>query len=220
MSRRGLISAFLFGALALDGVASFQQVSRGNGHAMRQDESLAPSSSRLQLVPGVETIGIAVISAAAGAAAQMPKIQQLEGELVKARAALEKSKGDMVAKIDELEEKLFVMDKAYEEQSAKFMREYEVKKNEEVAKITDKIKTDYAYKVEIEVEKEKSKLLSKQLSEIKLSADQSTKLSEMKLKMEQLENAKAKLESALQKSNAELNRIDEAGKKKGGFWPF
>jgi hypothetical protein len=74
---------------------------------------------------GVETIGIAVVSAAAGAAAQLPRIQELEGELVKARAALEKSKGEMVTKINELEDKLFQMDQAYEEQSAKFMKAYE-----------------------------------------------------------------------------------------------
>jgi hypothetical protein len=177
-------------------------------------------NSRLHLVPGVETIGIAIISAAAGAAAQVPRIQSLEGELVEARGTLEESKTQMVSKINELEEKLFQMDNAYEEQSAKFMAEYEERKNEEVEKITDKIKTDFQYKLEIEVEKEKSKLLTQKLTEVTLGSDQSTKLSEMKLKMDQLRNAKSKLEIALEKSDTELNRIGEAGKKKGGFWPF
>lgn len=178
-----------------------------------------PSSSRLYIV-GVETIGIAVVSAAAGAATQLPRIQELEGELVKARAALEKSKGDMVAKIHELEDKLFQMDKSYEEQSAKFMKEYEQRKNEEVQKITEKIKTDFSYKLEIEVEKEKSRLLSQKLSDVTVSGDQTTKLAEMRIKMDMLESAKEKLEIALQKSETELKRLDKAAKAKGGFWPF
>lgn len=211
-------SAFLVVALAAssEGVFAFHVPQRTRGVAVHD----AASSSRLHVVLGVETIGIAVVSAAAGAAVQMPRIQELEGELVKARSALEKSKGEMVTKISELEDKLFQMDKAYEEQSAKFMKEYEVKKNAEVAKITDKIKTDFVFKLEIEVEKEKSKLLSKQLSEVARTGDQTTKLAEMKIKMDQLENAKAKLEQALKKSETELKRIDEAGKKKSGFWPF
>jgi len=177
------------------------------------------SSSRLHIV-GVETIGIAVVSAAAGAAAQIPRIQELEGELVKARAALEKSKGEMVTKITELEDKLFQMDQAYEEQSAKFMKAYEQRKNEEVQKITEKIKTDFAYKLEIEVEKEKSRLLSQKLTDVKVSGDQTTKLAEMRIKMDMLESAKEKLEVALKKSETELKRLDKAGKAKGGFWPF
>jgi hypothetical protein len=181
--------------------------------------SQSPSSSQLYIV-GVETIGIAVVSAAAGAATQIPRIQELEGELVQARAALEKSKGDMVTKINELEEKLFQMDKAYEEQSAKFMKEYEQRKNEEVQKITEKIKTDFAYKLDIEVEKEKSRLLAQKLSDVKVSGDQTTKLAEMRIKMDMLESAKEKLEIALQKSEAELKRLDKAGKAKNAFWPF
>lgn len=180
---------------------------------------VTPSSSRLHIV-GVETIGIAVVSAAAGAATQLPRIQELEGELVKARAALETSKGEMVAKINELEDKLFQMDQAYEEQSAKFMKEYEQRKNSEVQKITEKIKTDFAYKLEIEVEKEKSRLLSQKLTDVKVSGDQTTKLAEMRIKMDMLESAKEKLEIALNKSETELKRLDKAGKAKSGFWPF
>lgn len=199
-----------------NGVVSFQ-ASRGTTNVI--PTTSPPSSSRLYII-GVETIGIAVVSAAAGAATQMPRIQELEGELASARAALEKSNGDMVSKISELEDKLFQMDKAYEEQSAKFIKEYEQRKNEEVQKITEKIKTDYGYKLEIEVEREKSKLLSEKLSEVTLTGDQTTKLAEMKMKMNLLQNAKEQLETALEKSQAELKRIQDAGKNKGGFWRF
>lgn len=212
------LSSFVIAGSVLEGALAFQL--SGTRISRTLPPNVKTSNSRLNLVPGVETIGIAIVSAAAGAAAQVPRIQELEGELAEAKGSLEQSKLQMVAKINELEEKLFQMDNAYEEQSAKFMKEYETRKNAEVEKIADKIKTDYQYKLEIEVEKEKSKLLSKKLTEVKLGGDQSARLSEMKLKMEQLRMAKEKLETALEKSEHELKRIGEVGKKKSGFWPF
>jgi hypothetical protein len=91
---------------------------------------LQKSTTTRRHIVGVETIGIALVSAMAGAATQVPKIQQLEGELLEARGALEQSREELISKIAELEDKLFLMDKAYEDQSAKFMVEYEKKKNE------------------------------------------------------------------------------------------
>lgn len=212
-----LVALVLLVGLSLEGAESFStaqlssSTNGGGGHH---------HPTRLSVI-GMETIGIAVVSAAAGAAAQVPKIQQLEGELEKARGLLEQSREEMAAKIVELEEKLFLMDKAYEDQSAKFMREYEMKKNEEVAKITDKMKTDFKYKLEIKIEKEKSKLLTQKLSEVTLAGDQTTKLAEMKIQMEQLENAKQNVEKALKKSDSELERLGESKNgKKGNFWFF
>jgi hypothetical protein len=181
---------------------------------------LQKSTTTRRHIVGVETIGIALVSAMAGAATQVPKIQQLEGELLEARGALEQSREELISKIAELEDKLFLMDKAYEDQSAKFMVEYEKKKNEEVEKITDKMKTDFKYKLEIEVEKEKAKLLMKKLSDVSVASDQTTKLAEMKIKMNQLEKAKSKLESALTNSESELKRINESAGKKANSWFF
>ena len=177
--------------------------------------------SRLNVVPGVETIGIALVSAAMGAVSQQPRMNALQEELTEVKGSLEQSQQQMVTKISQLEDRLFQMDNAYEEQSAKFMKEYEERKNREVQKITDKIRTDYQYKLDIEVEKEKSKVLTQTWTDVTLRGDQSAKLSEMKLKMEQLRNAKRKLEMALEKSETELERrLGGDGKKKGGFWPF
>jgi hypothetical protein len=176
------------------------------------------SDSSLHLI-GVETIGIALISAAAGAGSQAPKIQSLESELSDARKALDQSKSDMVLKIEHLEDKLFQMDQAYEVQSATFQKEYNQRKQEEVAKITDKLKTDFQYKLDIKLEKEKSKLLSKQLDQMP-TLDQSGKLAEMRMRQQQLEDAKSKLQSALKTSEAEMERMRAGEKKKGGFWPF
>jgi thiamine biosynthesis lipoprotein ApbE len=82
------------------------------------------------------------------------------------------------------------------------------------------MKTDFKYKLEIEVEKEKAKLLMKKLSDVSVASDQTTKLAEMKIKMNQLEKAKSKLESALTNSESELKRINESAGKKANSWFF
>jgi hypothetical protein len=65
------------------------------------DSGLEGTNGTLLDLPGfiiiiiiTETVGIAMILAAAVAAAQQPKIQELESEVAKARASLETSKED------------------------------------------------------------------------------------------------------------------------------
>ena len=205
----GCLAAFLGVLLSEEGAQSFLTA--------KTFRSAHLPSTRLHIV-GVETIGFALISAAAGAASQVPKIQQLEGELTEARAALEQSKEEMKSRIAELEDKLFLMDKAYEDQSQKFIVDYEKKKNIEVAKVTDKMKADFKYKLDIEVEKQKAKLLMKKLSDVSDSADQTMKLAEMKLKMSQLEKSKAKLEKSLANSESELQLLNKSEGKKTNSW--
>jgi hypothetical protein len=152
-------------------------------------------------------------------------------------------------RIEDLEAKLSQMDQAHEVQLATFQTEYNQRKEEEVAKIMDdlktdfqgkldielekekskllskqldqmdELKTDFQYRLDIELEKEKSKLLSKQLDQIP-TVDQSGKLAEMRLRQQQLEDAESKLQLALKISEAELERMKGGEKKKGGFWPF
>jgi hypothetical protein len=161
-----------------------------------------------------------MISAAAGAATRQPEIQELESELAKVRASLETSKEKMVQKIEELEDKLFHMDLEYEGQTAKFQKEYDELKKVEIERISDKIKNDFRYKLEIEVEKEKGRMLSKKLGEDSNNAEEKNKLAEMRLRKQELEMAKSKLELALNKSEKELERMKEGSKKNGVFWPF
>jgi hypothetical protein len=59
-------------------------------------------------------MGIAAVSAVAGAASQLPRIQELQRELDISRAALTESENEMVSKIHDLEEKLFQMDREFE----------------------------------------------------------------------------------------------------------
>ena len=89
-------------------------------------EGFVPSSSRaseasrqtrlfiLPTDPLFLDLGIAAVSAAAGAASQLPQIQELQRELEISRAALSESENEMVSKIHDLEEKLFLMDQEFE----------------------------------------------------------------------------------------------------------
>jgi hypothetical protein len=70
-------------------------------------------------------LGIAAVSAAAGAASQLPRIQELQRELEISRAALTESENEMVTKIHDLEEKLFQMDREYE---GRFMKDVVTKR--------------------------------------------------------------------------------------------
>lgn len=173
-------------------------------------------STELNLI-GTETVGIALLSAAAGAAARQPEVNALETELATARTAVESSQEEMAKKIEELEDKLFAMDMAYERESAKFQEDYEKKKAIEVAKITEKLKTDMKFKLDIELEKEKSRLLAKRLKETNKLAHYG-EIAQIRMQQQKLEAAKEKLELALKKSEEQLELTKAP--KSNSFWPF
>ena len=177
--------------------------------------------TQLNVVPGVETIGIAVASAAVGAAARQPEIDLLQAELTKAQSSLEESKAELLQKIELLEDKLFEMDQAYEAETAKFKDEYENMKQDEIVKLKSKMKEDYKFKLDIELEKEKSRILSENFAEKQSADEQSSKLAQMRLRAKELENAKKTLELAVTKADQELQDLRQSNNaKKGGFWRF
>lgn len=173
-------------------------------------------TSQLNLI-GFETVGIALISAAAGAAVRQPEINILEAELSTARKAVETSKEELAQKIEELEDKLFEMDLAYESESTKFQEEYEKKKAVEVARITEKLKTDMKFKIDIELEKEKSRMLAEKLKETSKLVE-SGEIAQLRMQRNKLEAAKEKLELALKKSEEKLELTKAP--KSNSFWPF
>ena len=69
-------------------------------------------------------VGIAVVSAAAGAATQLPRINKLQHELELSREALTQSEQEMVSKISKLEDKLYEMDTEFEQQTTRFKKQY------------------------------------------------------------------------------------------------
>ncbi len=117
-----------------------------------------------------------------------------------------------------MEDKLFLMDEEFEKQTEKVRKQYDKRMWDEVARVTEKVKTDYQYKLEIKVEEEKARLLQQQLTLV----NQGTKrgeLAELRLRQTQIEDDKAKLEQALKHSQTELDKIQNLSQKKG-WWPF
>ena len=165
-------------------------------------------------------MGIAVASAAAGAATQFPRIQQLERELTVAKTALSESEQQMVDKITELEERLFVMDKEFEEQTDRFKKKYDTRMRGELEKIKDKVITDYKYKLEIKLEEQKSKLLAERLDFVNtLSSGKVEQLVNLRIEKDSVNRANEELEKALAMSQAELDKMRQEATKKG-WWPF
>ncbi len=125
----------------------------------------------------------------------------------------------MVEKIKELEDKLFLMDEEFERQTEKVRKQYDKRMWDEVARVTEKVKVDYQYKLEIKVEEEKARLLQQQLSLV----NQGTKrgeLAELRLKQSQIEENNLLLEQALKESQMELDKIQSLSQAKKGWWPF
>lgn len=165
-------------------------------------------------------LGIAVVSAAAGAASQWPRIQSLERELSTTRAALTESEQEMVAKIHALEEKLHVMDTEYEAQTDKFKKQYDLKMRDDLAAITEKMKTDFGYKLEIRLAEEKSKLLAERMDLVStFTGGRQEELLQLKVQRDKINKANVDLEKALEESQKELERLHAAATKKG-WWPF
>jgi hypothetical protein len=165
--------------------------------------------------------GIAALSAAAGALSQAPKIQQLERELATTRASLTESEQQLVAQIHELEEKLFVMDREFEGQTDKFKKQYDTKMREELERVTEKMKINFRYKLDIRVEEQKSKMLQDKLLDISgFTGDRQAELVDLRLQRSRIEIANETLEKALEASSVELKRLTDASSKKTGWWPF
>lgn len=166
-------------------------------------------------------VGIAVASAAAGAASQLPRVQQLERELSITKEALTQSEQEMVRKITELEEKLFEMDKEFEEQTDRFKKKYDNRMRGELERIKEKIITDYKYKLEIKLEEQKSKLLEERLDFVNtVTSGKAEQLVNLQIEKVNMNRANEELEKALAMSQAELDRLRQEATKKKGWWPF
>jgi hypothetical protein len=156
----------------------------------------------------VATAGIALVSAAAGAASAIPRIQALEQELAVVRAALDASEAAYQAKLEELEETLFQLDKEYESQTATLKKEWDRQKANELNALRKKLQEEMQFKLSLEVEKEKSKVLTQTALQWNgFSTDKGAQLTQMRVQQTQLEASKAELERALQESLQELERL-------------
>jgi hypothetical protein len=172
------------------------------------------------LDPTIVDAGIAVVSAAAGAATQLPRIRQLESDLRAAKDSLIQSEQELVGKIASLDDKLFHMDQEYEQATAKFKKQYDASMKEDLERIVAKMKVDFQYKLEIRLEEQKSKLLGEQLNLVNgLTGGRQEELVDLRLRNSRVQKANEELEKALVASELELERM-QAGAQKKGWWPF
>jgi hypothetical protein len=173
---------------------------------------------------GVEeaiNVGIAVASAFVGTASQLPRIRALEQELKIARDSLDLMEHQMNTRISELEDKLFEIDREFENQTDRFKRSYDKQQLEDLERITKKMKVDFQYKLEIKLEEEKSKLLTKQLDLVNgVTGKRQAELAELRLRQIAMEHENSTLQKAQQKADEELGRLREASAKEQRWWPF
>jgi hypothetical protein len=182
--------------------------------------SASESALRIALDPSIVDAGIAVVSAAAGAATQLPRIHQLEREVKAAKDSLVQSEQELVSKIASLEDKLFHMDQEYEQATARFKKQYDTSMKEELERIAEKMKVDFQYKLEIRLEEQKSKLLGEQLSLVNgLTGGRQEELVDLRLRNSRVQKANEALEKALVASKLELERM-QVGAQKKVWWPF
>jgi hypothetical protein len=207
--------------LVSSGHAFSPSILRNNRSTKNARNSASSVSVRQFLVidPFALDFGIAALSAAGGALSQRPKIQQLERELETTRASLTESEQQLVDQIHELEEKLFTMDREFEGQTDKFKKQYDLKMRDELERVTEKMKIDFRYKLDIRVEEQKSKMLQDKLFDTSsFTGNRQDELVELRLQQSRIKIANAKMEKALVESTAELKTMREAASKKSSWW--
>lgn len=190
------------------GAFSVSSASTSRGAQGSSLNALDPSIINAAAATYLPSVGVALASAAAGAATQMPRIQALEAELQSAKEALDATQQEMEAKLDELEDRLFSMDAEFEAQTARFQRKYDQEKKKELEKLTAKLKQDMEFSLQIRLEEEKSRLLTQQQARM-LQNDSETvgQLSTLRLQQTSLLESNEQLESALDAAQAELENL-------------
>jgi hypothetical protein len=160
-------------------------------------------------------IGAAVLGAAAGALSQMPKIQQLNEQVAGLQLELELSQTNLTAKIQLLEDKLFEMDREFEDQTTRFKKQYDTTQRDRLEQIKEKLKMEYQFKLDIQREENKSEQLMKEVDKEHNRTSQQQELSTLALQKQRLEEANVKLEQALLQSEQEREHMLELAAEKG-----
>lgn len=173
------------------------------------------------LLEPVASAGIAVASAAAGALSQLPRIRQLEEELARTRELVANTEAEMVMKVKALEDKLHAMDEEFEQQTVRFKKQYDQTMRQQLEEVTEKLRTDFKYKLEIRVSEEKSKLLGQQYEVVNgLTGKNQQELVELRLKQSRIQEVNKKLERTLAETQEELERMRVAAKNNKPFFFF
>ena len=127
----------------------------------------------------------------------------------------------MMEKMKELEDRLFTIDQEYEAQTERFKKQYDVKMQKKLEEAKERIKVDYTYNLEIKLEEQKSKMLQEKYEFVNnLTGDKQQELVALRLRQTQNDELNKKLETALEESKMELDRLRSEYNKKRRWWPF
>jgi chromosome segregation ATPase len=188
-------------------------------------------------------VAVALVSSLAGAAAQVPRIVELETErnklkqdLTLAQTALSASEQQLVQKISQLEDSLFEMDREFEGQTAKMKKQYDNTLREELQTLAGRLKNEFelvkqkmdeSYKADLGLQLEVQKnvlrqdFLKEKLDMITDSGEKTREtIAHVLAEQAKISNMNAELEKALERSKKEIETLVENKNKRNGWWPF
>jgi len=207
---------FLFSASAFAPIEPLQRA-----RTIRSACCTGSGSTLLSMVVDPVTVGGFALSAVAGALTQLPRIQKLEADLCIARDEVAATEQELIGKIDVLEDKLFAMDDEFEQQTAKFQRQYDQTQRQKMEAFKEKLKTEMKYKLEILAQRQQSDKLINEILPVENSrTSRQQELSELRLQQDELQSLNAKLEQAVANAEIELQRFRQAASAKKKFFFF
>lgn len=214
------VIAFTWATTLISSLRAFTLTDVSRRNQSTRHANTLPLSLGPELISGISSMEIvemgimAVASAAAGIISQQPRIQELEAELLETQQILNVTKEQLELKVKEFEDKIFVMDREYEAQTARFKKRYDDNMKKELERFKDKVVVDYKYKLEIELEQQKSKMLSSRLIQEGDRTDREAKLGQLRMEVQKMVDMNKKLEIALKDADEEMERMRDAAKKK------
>ena len=105
-------------------------------------------------------------------------------------------------------------------QTEKFKKQYDMKMRDELERISDRIKTDFNYKLQIKLDEEKSKRLGEKLREVTQVGEKQAEIAQLRLDRTKVDRANTELENAMADVKDELDKMYHLANKKKKWWPF
>lgn len=91
---------------------------------------------------------------------------------------------------------------------------------DELEKISEKIKTDFNYKLQIKLDEEKSKMLSEKLREVTQVGEKQAVIAQLRFDRSKVDKTNMELEKAMADAKDELDRMYQLANQKTKWWPF
>jgi hypothetical protein len=86
--------------------------------------------------------------------------------------------------------------------------------------ISDKIKTDFNYKLQIKLDEQKSKMLGEKLRDVNQVGEKQAEIAQLRLDRSKVDRANTELEKAMAEAKDELDKMYQLANQKKKWWPF